>query len=52
MPFWKWIIFVIYIGLVSGLILFLYSCLKISSRESREEERRDAYTHTGRDFKK
>jgi uncharacterized protein YpmS len=52
MPFWKWLIFIIFIVVVIGLLLFLYAGLKISSKCSREEEGRNAYTNTRNDFKK
>jgi len=41
MEWWKWLIFIIFIGIVLGLSLFIFAALKISSRESRMEERRD-----------
>ena len=43
MPFWKWLIFIVFIVLVLGLSLFLYCALKISSKNAREEERRIKY---------
>lgn len=43
MPFWKWLIFVVFIVLVLGLSLFLFCALKISSKCAREEERRIKY---------
>lgn len=52
MPFWKWFIFIIFIVVVIGLSLFLYAGLKISSKCSNEEERRNAYINTWNDFKK
>ena len=30
MPFWKWLIFIVFIVLVLGLSLFLFCALKIS----------------------
>lgn len=38
MQWWKWLIFILFIGIVFGLSLFLYSILKVASRCSREEE--------------
>ncbi len=52
MPFWKWLIFIIYIVVVIGLSLFLYVGLKISSKCSREEEGRKVYINTRNDYKK
>lgn len=43
----KWLIFIIFIVMVSGLSLFLFCALKISSRCTREEERRDVYKNIG-----
>ena len=43
MPFWKWLIFVVFIVLALGLSLFLFCALKISSKCVREEERRIKY---------
>lgn len=37
----KWFIFIFYMVLVIGLALFLYSCLRISSICSRDEEQRE-----------
>lgn len=48
----KIIISILLVGIVLGLFLFLFACLKISSRCSREEERRDAYTYTRRNIKR
>jgi uncharacterized protein YpmS len=44
MPLWKWLIFILFLVLVIGLSLFLYCGLKISSKYSREEERRNSYS--------
>ena len=52
MPLWKWLIFIIFMVIVIGLLLFLYAGLKLSSKCSREEEGRNAYTNTRNDFKK
>ena len=48
----KWLIFSVFFVLVLGLSLFLFCALKISSRCSREEERRDAYKYIGNHNKK
>lgn len=45
----RWIIFIIFVVMVSVLSLFLFCALKISSRCSREEERRDAYKNIRND---
>jgi len=34
------------------LLVFFYSCLKVSSKCSREEERRDFYKVIGRDIQR
>lgn len=47
MPFWKWLIFIVFIVLVLGLSLFLFCTLKISSKSAREEERRIKYKKIG-----
>ncbi len=52
MPVWKWLIFIIFIVLVCGLSLFLFCAIKIASKCTREEERRNAYINTGNDIKK
>ena len=48
----KWIIFAVFLVLVLGLSLFLFCALKVSSRCSREEERRDVYKYIRDDNKK
>lgn len=52
MPLWKWLIFIIFIVLVCGLSLFLFCAIKIASKCTREEERRNAYINTRNDIKK
>ncbi len=51
MPFWKWLIFIVFMVVVIGLSLFLFCALKISSKSSKEEGR-NAYINTRNDFKK
>lgn len=43
----KWIIFILFCGIVLGLSLFLFCALKVASKSDEEEERRSHYTHTG-----
>ena len=43
MPFWKWLIFIVFIVLVLGLSLFLFWALKTSSKSAREEDRKIKY---------
>lgn len=52
MPFWKWLIFIIFIVLVCGLLLFLFCAIKVSSKCTRDEEGRNAYINTRNDNKK
>ena len=52
MPLWKWLIFILFIVLVCGLSLFLFCAIKIASKCTREEERRNAYINTWNDIKK
>ena len=51
MPVWKWLIFIIFIVLVCGLSLFLFCAIKIASKCTREEERRNVYINTRNDIK-
>ena len=46
------LIFIIFIVLVCGLSLFLFCAIKIASKCTREEERRNAYVNTWNDIKK
>ena len=52
MPVWKWLIFIIFIVLVCGLSLFLFCAIKIASKCTREEERRNAYIEKRKNYGK